>query len=76
MPRYTAPSKISERLEEVDPEKLHWLNQLVKQGESLHREFKAKTNFPDKIVHGLIAFANTEGVRFSSALTMTVKLPG
>ena len=53
-------SKNSERLT-VDPEKIRWLKRLVNQGEGQHIEFKAKTNFPDKIVHELIAFANTNG---------------
>jgi len=60
MSRLSLPSKSSERLD-VDPKKIRWLTSLVRQGEGLHLEFKAKTNFPDKIVHELIAFANTNG---------------
>jgi predicted HTH transcriptional regulator len=60
MSRSALPSKISEGLD-VDPQKIRWLTRLLQQGEGLNIEFKAKTNFPDKIVHELIAFANTSG---------------
>ena len=60
MTRLVSISKNSERLV-VDPEKIHWLKRFVNQGEGQQIEFKAKTNFPDKIVHELIAFANANG---------------
>jgi predicted HTH transcriptional regulator len=53
-------SKNSERLA-VDPDKVRWLKRLVSQGEGQHLEFKAKTNFPNKIIHEFIAFANAYG---------------
>lgn len=53
-------SKNSERLT-VDPEQIRSLTRLIGQGEGQQLEFKAKTNFPDKIIHELIAFANTQG---------------
>lgn len=37
------------------------INNLVKQGESDHLEFKAKANHPEKIVREIVAFANTKG---------------
>lgn len=60
MPAPVSISKNSERLV-VDPEKIRWLKRLVSQGEGQRLEFKAKTNFPDKITHELIAFANSNG---------------
>jgi len=37
------------------------LNELTKNGEGIHLEFKKKANFPDKIAKELVAFANTQG---------------
>ena len=37
------------------------LKKLVAQGEGLQIEFKRKTNFPDKIIKEVVAFANTKG---------------
>ncbi|WP_323755360.1 ATP-binding protein [Roseivirga sp.] len=37
------------------------LNELTKNGEGIHLEFKRKANFPDKIAKELVAFANTQG---------------
>jgi predicted HTH transcriptional regulator len=45
----------------IDPAQIKWLTALVREGEGLHLEFKLRATFPDKIVHELIAFANTSG---------------
>jgi len=37
------------------------LKNLVKRGEGSHLEFKLKTNHPEKIIRGVVAFANTNG---------------
>lgn len=37
------------------------LKNLVRQGEGTHLEFKLKTNHPEKIIRGIVAFANTTG---------------
>ena len=37
------------------------LRKLVRQGESLHLEFKLKASHPEKIMKEIVAFANTEG---------------
>lgn len=37
------------------------LKNLVKRGESSSLEFKLKTNHPEKIIRGVVAFANTNG---------------
>lgn len=37
------------------------LRELVRRGEGHCLEFKLKTNHPDKIVRGIVAFANTDG---------------
>lgn len=52
-----------ERAESVvySAEKVVALRKLVAQGEGLTLEFKRKAAHPDKIVHELIAFANTQG---------------
>jgi predicted HTH transcriptional regulator len=53
-------SKQSEKIK-TNPSDLRWLMQLVKKGEGIQLEFKAKANHPDKIAKELIAFANTKG---------------
>ena len=53
-------NKNSESLS-IDPDQIKWLNQLVREGEGLHLEFKLKATYPDKLVHEIIAFANTKG---------------
>jgi len=68
-------SKVSERLR-VDPIKIRWVNQLIRQGEGSNIEFKAKTNFPDKIVRELIAFANTSGGILLVGVTDDGKISG
>lgn len=45
----------------IDPVQIKWLTTLVREGEGLHVEFKHRATFPDKIVHELIAFANSTG---------------
>lgn len=45
----------------ADPRKIQQLKKLVAQGEGLQLEFKRKAAFPEKIVHEMIAFANTRG---------------
>lgn len=45
----------------IDPVQIKWLSQLVRSGESLQLEFKLKATYPDKLVHEIIAFANTKG---------------
>lgn len=60
MPKIAWPSKNSEKLS-VNQNEVRWLSELVKCGEGLNLEFKAKATHPDKIVKELIAFANTKG---------------
>jgi hypothetical protein len=45
----------------VQWQELRHLKNVVAQGEGLTLEFKRKAAFPDKIVHEMIAFANTSG---------------
>lgn len=56
----TNSNKNSESLA-IDPSQIKWLTQLVREGEGLQLEFKLKAAFPDKLVHEIIAFANTRG---------------
>jgi predicted HTH transcriptional regulator len=45
----------------VNPLQVQQLKRLVSQGEGLTLEFKRKATFPEKIMHEMIAFANTKG---------------
>lgn len=45
----------------IDPTQIKWLTQLVRQGEGLQVEFKLRAAYPEKIVHEIVAFANTKG---------------
>jgi predicted HTH transcriptional regulator len=45
----------------VNREQVKQLQQLVREGESLHLEFKRRASSPDQIVREMIAFANTAG---------------
>ena len=45
----------------IEPAQIKWLIQLVRTGEGPQLEFKLKAAYPDKLVHEIIAFANTKG---------------
>jgi predicted HTH transcriptional regulator len=45
----------------ADPRQIQRLRKLVSEGEGAQLEFKRKAAFPEKIVHEMIAFANTKG---------------
>jgi predicted HTH transcriptional regulator len=45
----------------IDTNQIKWLSELVKEGEGLYLEFKLRATYPDKIVHEIVAFANTRG---------------
>jgi predicted HTH transcriptional regulator len=45
----------------VNPAQVAQLKRLVSQGEGSMLEFKRRATFPEKIIHEMIAFANTKG---------------
>jgi predicted HTH transcriptional regulator len=45
----------------IDANQIKLLLELVKDGEGLYLEFKLRATYPDKIVHEIVAFANTRG---------------
>jgi predicted HTH transcriptional regulator len=45
----------------VNPAQVAQLKRLVSQGEGSTLEFKRRATFPEKIIHEMIAFANTKG---------------
>jgi predicted HTH transcriptional regulator len=53
-------SRSSESLP-VDVGQIKWLHQLIREGEGWNLEFKLRAAFPEKLVHEIIAFANTRG---------------
>lgn len=52
------------------------LKNLVKRGEGSHLEFKLKTNHPEKIIRGVVAFANTNGGIMLIGVGDDKKIPG
>ncbi|AUD03111.1 AlbA family DNA-binding domain-containing protein [Spirosoma pollinicola] len=52
------------------------LKNLVKRGEGSNLEFKLKTNHPEKIIRGVVAFANTNGGIMLIGVGDDKKIPG
>lgn len=52
------------------------LKDLVRRGEGTYLEFKLKTNHPEKIVRGIVAFANTYGGIMLIGVSDDRKIPG
>ena len=52
------------------------LKNLVRRGESSSLEFKLKTNHPEKIIKGVVAFANTNGGIMLIGVGDDKKIPG
>ncbi len=60
----------------LDRSRILELKKLVAKGEGPHVEFKRKAAHPDKIVHELIAFANTEGGVLAVGVDDNKSIPG
>jgi predicted HTH transcriptional regulator len=56
--------------------KLKQLKELVHQGEGLHLEFKLKASHPEKIIRGIVAFANTTGGKLLIGVNDDKQIPG
>lgn len=52
------------------------LKNLVRRGESSSLEFKLKTNHPEKIIRGVVAFANTNGGIMLIGVADDKRIPG
>ncbi|GAB3564989.1 hypothetical protein GCM10027578_11480 [Spirosoma luteolum] len=52
------------------------LKNLVRRGESSSLEFKLKTNHPEKIIRGIVAFANTHGGTMLIGVADDKRIPG
>ena len=52
------------------------LKNLVRRGEGSNLEFKLKTNHPEKIIRGVVAFANTHGGTMLIGVSDDKKIPG
>lgn len=60
---YPGPDGRDSVLNQMTPSVMDYqaLKNLVKRGEGPHLEFKLKTNHPEKIIRGIVAFANSNG---------------